>query len=510
MARLRRTSEWRRPEAIRAERRSSGFTVARPAAASRTAMVWTEDLRSMVRRSHRRDLGAVVADLHRRGYQPDVHLLGVRRGDDLVLAAIVALFLELRVPGTTVSVYADRHGLRSELYELFRRAMPKPGALLEALDRATLARMHYLVGQRDDDGVDRFAPLLPFIDAIADGDRDLARQLARRLDIDKRNLQLMVTRRCQLRCVYCPADKRDEDLDIEQALSAIDLLLASDAETIRVDFAGGEPLLRKAWMRRLIETCHERARRRGKRDSYYLVTNAIELDDDFCRFLAGLDVELEISIDGDEATHNGNTRSVVAGLNPYRALLRGFEHVRRHDLDYNAVLVFTPETFPQLPRNLEHVRRLGFGNVALNYAIGYRWDPAVIERYVGLLAELVEQHDVLDRGEQAPLLIKNLRHKSEPTVLNSELMVDTDGSLHLLSEWQFNKALRRRSPSLKLCRADLESIDDVFFTKAQIYHLLHEVYRSPTSNAMELVHNSVETGFQVARQLRERLGGALR
>jgi len=510
MARLLPLGAWQTRALPTEQDRHRGFFVAHRNAATRTAVLCVDDVACMLDGTARRDLSRTVAEFQRRGYQPEVHVVGIARGDDLVIAATLTLYLQLRTPKLPITTYADPARIRSELYGLFVRAMPRPGLLLKALDRATFARMHYLIGRDDQAAVDSFAPALPFVDIISDGDAVLARRLAKALDINKRNLQLMVTRRCQLRCVYCPADKRDEDLALDDALRAIDLLLAGDSETFRVDFAGGEPLLRKAWVQKLIETCHERAEQRGKRDSYYLVTNGIELDDAFCGFLAEHDVELEISIDGDEVSHNNNAKTATPGINPYRALLAGFEHVKRHDLRYNAVLVFTPDSFSRLAANLEHILGLGFGNIAINYAIGYRWESALVESYVDLLATLVERYDMLANRHDAPLFIKNLLHKSEPTVLNSELMVDTDGSLHLLSEWQFKKALRHHRPSLSYCLDDLDSIDDVFFTKAQVYHLLYEVYRSSDGDTLGLVHNSVETGLLVARQLRERLRGALR
>ncbi len=237
----------------------------------------------------------------------------------------------------------------------------------------------------------------------------------------------------------------------------------------------------------------------------YQVTNTIELSDEFCRFLAHYDVELEISIDGAEASHNRNKIALDGRLNPYQSLVRNFEHLRESAIRYNAVLVFTPDTFPSLRADLEHILGMGFHNIAINYAIGYPWDDDLIARYVELVADFVNRYDMLAKGEDASFFIKNLLHKSEPTVLNSELLVDTDGSLHLLSEWQFDKALRRHPPPFSYSVDELESIDDVFFTKAQVYHLLYEIHRAEDGDTLRLIHNSVETGLQVSRRLREAL-----
>ncbi len=497
---------WRAPATGGDGRDGAGFAVPTLDADGTAQRVWVNDLAALRPPAARAALATALASLARGGPYPQVDITGVDDGDDLIEAIVLTLYLQFKVPEVPVQVFADQRRIHPEVYRLFARAMSQPGRLLKTLDHVVFARLHYLVGQQDHRRIQRLAPLLPIIDGCADGDPSMARRLAERLDVRKRNLQLMTTRRCQLRCLYCPVDKREADLSSDHAFQAIELLLQGSRDRFRVDFAGGEPLLRKDWVRDVIHHCHRRARQVGKRDSYYLVTNCIELTEDFCQFLSNYDVELEISIDGNERSHNRNKITVDRGLNPYRTLVQNFERLRHYDIGYNAVLVFTPDTFPSLGADLEHILSLGFRNIAINYAIGCHWTADLIGQYVELIADFVDRYDMLSRGEEPPFFIKNLRYKSEPTVLNSELMVDTDGSLHLLSEWQFPKALRRRQPSWSYALGELTSIDDVFFTRAQVYHLLYEVYRDDEGDTLSLIHNNVETGLQVSRQLRQILG----
>jgi organic radical activating enzyme len=506
-----RTSEAFRPPAEPGTTvRHRGFSTFRPANTPDTTRLWIDDLDQLRQVEARAALAQSLAAATAEDGRAQVDIIGVQQGDDLIDAAILALYLHFKSPQTPVCIFADRRSINTQVYRLFEGAMGKPALLLKTLDHVIFARLHYLVGQQDHRRIAALAAQLGFIERCADGDRRIAHRLARLLDVQKRNLQLMSTRRCQLRCVYCPVEKRDADLSLADAQRAIAILLNSSNRRFRVDFAGGEPLLRKPWIRQLIETTHQQAQRANKQDSYYLVTNGIELSDDFCHFLSGYDVELEISIDGSESSHNRNKIAVDGQLNPYRTLIRNCEHLRKHAIRYNAVLVFTPETFASLHEDLEHILALGFRNIAINYAIGYLWDDGLIAQYVDLLAHFVARTDMLAKGDEAPCFIKNLRYKAEPTVLNSELMVDTDGSLHLLSEWQFAKALRRGQPPFSYALDDLESIDEVFFTKAQVYHLLYQVYRDDKKDTLGLIHNSVETGLQVSRRLREAFGAPAR
>ncbi len=482
----------------------AGFTAVRTADAG----LWVDiqDVGKMELAGARRALVRTVDGAGRLGSAPTVILSNLRRGDDLVLAATVGLMLHLKWPQTDIRLLVDAERIHPSLVAQLERSVGHPKRLLKALERATFARVHYLVGAGDDDGVRRFAPRLRFLEIIADGDVGLARRLARLLDVHKRNLQLMTTRRCHLRCVYCPVDKRDADLPLALARRGVDLLLRSDNQSFRIDFTGGEPLLRQDWVRQVIEYAHAGAARRGKRDAYYLVTNGLALTEDFCRFLSDYEVELELSIDGTEQAHNRYKLPTDPSINPYRGLLENFPHVQAHHLHYNAVLVFTPDGLDQLLHNLEHVRGLGFDNIAVNYAIGYHWSDANIARYVDLLATLVQRYDEQAGGIATRLFLKNLLHKTEPTVLNSELMLDTDGSLHLLSEWQFKIGHRRHAPPFAYDLDHLSSIDDVYFTRAQVYQLLHEVYRDDDRTLLQIIHNSVHTGLEVSRQLKERLG----
>ena len=209
---------------------------------ARNALVSIDDLRQMLAPEARRALVSVISDLARQRVVPQVAIASIESSDDLLLAVIVALFLCFKSASLTVTLYADPRRVNTEAYRLFGLAIDKPGQLLKMLDHMLLSRLHHLIGAGDHDAVAALGPCLPFLDIIGDVDQRLTRRLAAQLNAQKRNLQFMVTRRCHLRCVYCPADKRDEDLDMAHALRALDLLFRSEDDSFRVDFAGGDPM----------------------------------------------------------------------------------------------------------------------------------------------------------------------------------------------------------------------------------------------------------------------------
>lgn len=67
-----------------------------------------------------------------------------------------------------------------------------------------------------------------------------------------------VTKACNLRCLHCHADARDampDELSLNEALRVVDEM--ADLGTRAVIFSGGEPLLRKAFVRSLADYCVE-------------------------------------------------------------------------------------------------------------------------------------------------------------------------------------------------------------------------------------------------------------
>lgn len=60
-----------------------------------------------------------------------------------------------------------------------------------------------------------------------------------------RSVMLMTTYECQLRCSYCRVRRGPRRMDERTARRGADLLLSSRAESLLLNFFGGEPLL--AW-----------------------------------------------------------------------------------------------------------------------------------------------------------------------------------------------------------------------------------------------------------------------
>ena len=315
-----------------------------------------------------------------------------------------------------------------------------------------------------------------------------------------RNLQLMITRRCQLRCAYCPVIKGDSDMPRDVTEAAVDLLLTSDRPSLRLDFSGGEPLLRIDEVRRAAERLLDGAGRLGKRADFYLVTNGFELAPGVARQLAALGFRVELSLDGEADLHNRSKIPVQMGTDAYTATRRALDAALDAGLEHTVVMVATPETVGSLERSFEHALACGVRSVDVNYAIGRRWQGRALDPFLDALEGIARDH--APRIADGSLVLGNLSSRVEPSVLNGEWMADTDGSIHRMTEW----AMESSRPAGTEDRAigwvgELAHWDHLYTSRFLAYEVLLSTYAWRDPGLRATLHDNIRTGRAVARRV---------
>jgi radical SAM additional 4Fe4S-binding domain len=128
-----------------------------------------------------------------------------------------------------------------------------------------------------------------------------------------KTLWLSITHNCNLRCSYCYAAGGTYGnkalMSIATATKCIDFFfkyLKEDANTVSVNFFGGEPLLNKKTLIFSVGYINELAYKLGKRVNYLITTNGTIIEDDLVKIIVENNICLNISIDGSEDTHNAN------------------------------------------------------------------------------------------------------------------------------------------------------------------------------------------------------------
>ncbi|MDP3541830.1 MAG: radical SAM protein [Elusimicrobiota bacterium] len=211
----------------------------------------------------------------------------------------------------------------------------------------------------------------------------------------ERLLVLVLTRRCDRNCGYCPQGFEDADMSEGVVDAALDLLPLLPPGS-RVKLFGGEPLLRPD-----------------------LVARALG------RLPPGTAVELPTHGKGLPAVESLLARRpevevFVSRPDPWAARLRGVVH---------NFLIPPGEAPAATARRLAQARLLGYARFNFLPAYFVSWSPAQVE---GLAAAFAGLRLVLGRWADAgrPVEVVNLSRLGSTPLYNDGLVVDTDGEVY--------------------------------------------------------------------------------
>ena len=147
---------------------------------------------------------------------------------------------------------------------------------------------------------------------------------------------------CNLDCTYCfflskealypgsPFRMTDETLEayIEQ------LIEAHRTPEVTIAWQGGEPtMMGLEFYQRAVELA-EKHRKAGQRVQHTMQTNAVLIDDEWATFFKANDFLMGVSIDGPQDIHD-TYRVNKGGSGTFHQVMKGYEALRRHDVDVN-------------------------------------------------------------------------------------------------------------------------------------------------------------------------------
>ena len=240
-----------------------------------------------------------------------------------------------------------------------------------------------------------------------------------------RTLILTVTRRCDLRCAYCPTAKDGHpDLTAEQATTALDLF-ASRYGGGDVKVFGGEPLLVPDVVRAVVA----RAARAPAIRRVYVSTNGLGLTVEWLDWVREEPKAiLTVSMDGAPADHRRYRRPLAGVADTYdhlMTLLPALRETRR------VVITQTipPASAGRFAANFEHLRSLGLTrfNLLPGYFLPWRPDQLADLR-AGFEAVAASVRATWEAGGY--LYLRNLFTWAPTPFFNTGLVVDSDGSVH--------------------------------------------------------------------------------
>lgn len=207
--------------------------------------------------------------------------------------------------------------------------------------------------------------------------------------IPKFSPSLCVTHSCNLNCVYCyQQHKTSERMSFDTAKGVIDWIFSHvppGAESVGIDFIGGEPLLEFDLIRKIVAyTCAEK---RAVPYMFFATTNGTLLTDEMKRWFTEHKrcFVLGLSLDGTRDTHNHNRSGSFDRIDT--------DFFLRNWPEQGVKMTLSDYSIPRLAENIKFVHSLGFKRIrGVNLAEGsYDWsDEEYIRLLIPQLRELVD------------------------------------------------------------------------------------------------------------------------
>lgn len=242
-----------------------------------------------------------------------------------------------------------------------------------------------------------------------------------------KNLILIATRKCNLRCSYCSVAKKNISMNEETARKAVLLFLSSLRRTdkrILIRFFGGEPLLNFSLVKCVVELAKKEAKRRKIKVNFDLTTNGLLLNKEKIAFFKKHpEIELIVSLDGNRETQILNRNNKTGAVDSYGSIFRlKDELLELPGLTVNVVIA--PNQVENFFANFAHIRGLGFKRFNFLPAYFVFWPAAgleILKLEFAKISEFMKRH----RG----LSVKNAEIKSDLPLFNAGFTVDCDGDI---------------------------------------------------------------------------------
>jgi hypothetical protein len=239
---------------------------------------------------------------------------------------------------------------------------------------------------------------------------------------------LLVTRACQLDCVYCRFRRDKPAMDDALLRRCADLALEGGAPESALVFLGGEPLLR---LDKVLETMDYAFARRDrefpeKTLAFSVTTNGLLLDDAALDALLARGAQVQLSLDGSRQEAQRPLKGAGKAY-PSAALDAAFARLVRREAPFTVHSVVSPEGVGSLFDDAVSYLERGAPQVHFQYRVGVEWtreDGLAYAREISRLAEAA-------RARGFALNPKELMDSNEPAIVSPSVTVDVDGLAYL-------------------------------------------------------------------------------
>lgn len=184
------------------------------------------------------------------------------------------------------------------------------------------------------------------------------------------HITLHLTTGCNMSCGYCysPPNQRN-DMSQETAFRSIDFITENYPINTGIIFFGGEPLLKKELIKETIAYCKTKEKNHNAYFHYKITTNGILLDADFMEYANEVNLQVAMSIDGNEKAHN-TFRKSKEGKSTFEIVNEKIDILLHYQPYAKALMTVSPETLIHFSDSVDYLLNRGFKYiiVSLNYA----------------------------------------------------------------------------------------------------------------------------------------------
>ncbi|MBN2799736.1 MAG: radical SAM protein [Deltaproteobacteria bacterium] len=200
-------------------------------------------------------------------------------------------------------------------------------------------------------------------------------------------VSLFLNHACNLRCTYCyNGEKFARAMPWEVAERGVALAL-DEPGPARVSFFGGEPLMERELMRRVIDAGKALAASRKRALGFLVVTNATLLDEPTLDWLLDEGVHIGLSLDGSQRAHDA-ARVFAGGGGSWAVASENARRVFARAPGTKVIAVIHPGNVRWLAESFVALLDLGAINLSMNVDYEAEWDDAAREALVESLAAL--------------------------------------------------------------------------------------------------------------------------
>ena len=192
---------------------------------------------------------------------------------------------------------------------------------------------------------------------------------------------VVVTLRCNHRCIYCHASAADStdsgyDMSLGTAKKVVDTIFQSPNWALAIEFQGGEPILNWPVVKFIIDYATEKNKLEKRNLIFRFVSNFSLLDEEKMNYLLDRKVNFCTSLDGDEQTHNFNR--VFTGANSFalvtewikkigKAYEKRAEGKKKNYHSVGALMTVSRQTLDNYQKVIDTYLELGFKSIWLRY-----------------------------------------------------------------------------------------------------------------------------------------------